>query len=70
MSVRQWRNARQEPSTMRFCLCFLCKLALERESDQHLNAYRPGASNSGNHGRFYQGLCPQDKGKSLRMLAI
>ena len=32
----------------------LLELALEKESDQHLNAYRPGRGNSGNHGRGYQ----------------
>ena len=33
----------------------LLELALEKESDQHLNAYRPRGGNSGNHGRGYQG---------------
>ena len=33
----------------------LLELALERESDQHLNAYRPGGGNTGNHGPGYQG---------------
>ena len=33
----------------------LLELVLEMESDQHLNAYCPGGSNSGNHGRGYQG---------------
>ena len=32
--------------------------AWEKESDQHLNAYRPGGGNSGNHGRGYQGPRP------------
>ena len=32
----------------------LWELALEKESDQHLNAYRPGGGGSGSHGRGYQ----------------
>ena len=32
----------------------LLELALEKESDQHLNAYRPGGGGSGSHGRGYQ----------------
>ena len=28
-------------------------LALEKESDQHLNAHRPGGGGSGSHGRGY-----------------
>ena len=31
------------------------ELALEKEGDQHLNAYRPGAGGSGSHGPGYQG---------------
>ena len=34
----------------------LLELALEKESDQHLNAYRPGGGGSGSHDRGYQGL--------------
>ena len=34
------------------------ELALEKESDQHLNAYRPGGGVSGSHGRGYQGTRP------------
>ena len=33
----------------------LLELALEKESDQHLNAYRPGGGGSGSHGKGYQG---------------
>ena len=33
----------------------LLELALEKESDQHLNAYRHGGEGSGNQGRGYQG---------------
>ena len=33
----------------------LLELALEKESNQHLNAYRPGRCGSGSHGRGYQG---------------
>ena len=36
----------------------LLELALEKESDQHLNAYRPGRGGSGSHGRGYQGPRP------------
>ena len=36
----------------------LLELALEKESDQHLNAYRPGGGGSGSHGKGYQGLRP------------
>ena len=36
----------------------LLELALEKESDQHLNAYRPGGGGSGSHGRGYQGHRP------------
>ena len=34
------------------------ELALEKKSDQHLNAYRPGGGRSGSHGRGYQGPRP------------
>ena len=37
----------------------LLELALEKESDQHLNAYRPGGGGSGSHGRGYQGHRPR-----------
>ena len=37
-------------------LCvLLLKRALEKESDQHLNNYRPGGGCSGSHGKGYQG---------------
>ena len=36
----------------------LLELALEKESDQHLNAYRPGGGGSGSHGKGYQGPRP------------
>ena len=36
----------------------LLELALEKESDQHLNAYRPGGGGSGSHGRGYEGHRP------------
>ena len=36
----------------------LLELALEKEADQHLNAYRPGGGSSGSHGRGYQGTRP------------
>ena len=34
------------------------ELALEKEIDQHLNAYRPGGGGSGSQGRWYQGHQP------------
>ena len=36
----------------------LLELALEKESDEHLNAYRPGGGGSGNHAKGYQGPRP------------
>ena len=40
-------------------LCvLLLELALEKESDQHLNNYRPGGEGSGSHGKGYQGSRP------------
>ena len=40
-------------------LCvLLLELALEKESDQHLNPYRPGGGGSGGHGKGYQGPRP------------
>ena len=36
----------------------LLELALEKESDQNLNAYRPGGGGSGSHGKGYQGPNP------------
>ena len=40
-------------------LCvLLLELALEKESDQHLNAYRPGGGGSESHGKGYQGPRP------------
>ena len=40
-------------------LCvLLLELALEKESDQHLNNYRPGGGGSGSQGKGYQGLRP------------
>ena len=37
----------------------LLELALEKESDQPLSAYRPGGGGSGSHGRGYQGHRPR-----------
>ena len=40
-------------------LCvLLLELALEKESDQHLNNYRPGGGGAGSHGKGYQGSRP------------
>ena len=36
----------------------LLELVLEEESDQHLNAYRPGGGGSGSHGKGYKGPRP------------
>ena len=36
----------------------LLELALEKESDQHLDAYRPRGGGSGSHGKGYQGPRP------------
>ena len=36
----------------------LFKLVLEKESDQHLNPYRPGGGGSGSRGKGYQGPRP------------
>ena len=47
------------------------ELALEKESDQHLNAYRPGGGSSGSHGRGYQGPRPgqETTPKNARILS-
>ena len=40
-------------------LCvLLLELALDKESNQHLNNYRPGGGGSGRHGKGYQGSRP------------
>ena len=40
-------------------LCVLLpELALEKESDEHVNNYRPGGGGSGSHGKGYQGSLP------------
>ena len=36
----------------------LLELALEKESDQHVNAWHPGGGGSGSHGKGYQGPRP------------
>ena len=46
----------------------LLELALEKESDHHLNAYRPGGGGSGSQGRWYQGQ-DLDRGLPPKMLA-
>ena len=51
-------------------LCvLLLELALEKESDQHLNNYRPGGGGSGSHGRGYQGSKP-GQGTTLKHTLI
>ena len=52
-SERKARSLRYED------LCvLLLELGLEKESDQHLNNYRPGGGGSGGHGKGYQGSRP------------
>ena len=46
----------------------LLELALGKESDRHLNAYRPGGGGSGSHGRGYQGPRP-GQGTTPKLLA-
>ena len=50
---RKARSLRYED----LCLLLL-ELALEKESVQHLNNYRPGGGGSGSHGKGYQGSRP------------
>ena len=50
---RKARSLRYED----LCLLLL-ELALEKESDQHLNNSRPGGRGSGSHGKGYQGSRP------------
>ena len=47
------------------------ELALEKESDQHLNAYRPGEGASGSQGRGYQGHRPGQRttAKNARIMS-
>ena len=49
----------------------LLELALEKKSDQHLNAYRPGGGGSGSHGWGYQGHQPgqQITSKNARIMS-
>ena len=56
-----WDECRSTAERKARCLRYedlcvlLLELALEKESDQHLNNYRPGGGGSGNHGKGYQG---------------
>ena len=51
-------------------LCvLLLELALKKESDQHLNNYRPGGVGSGSHGKGYQGSRP-GQGTTLKHARI
>ena len=55
-----WATAERMARTLTyedFCVLLL-ELALEKESDQHLNAYCPGGDNSENPSRGYHGLQP------------
>ena len=53
-------TAKRKARSLRYeNLCvLLLELALEKESDQHLNNYRPGGGGSGGHGKGYQGSRP------------
>ena len=53
-------NGRTEARTLTYedLSVLSLKLGLKKESDQQLNAYRPGRGNSSNHGRSYQGPRP------------
>ena len=55
----RWTAERKARSLRYEDLCvLLLELALEKESDQHLNNYRPGGGGSGSHGKEYQGSRP------------
>ena len=52
----EWRStAERNPRALNYedLSVLLLELALEKESDQHLNAYRPGGGGSGSQGRGY-----------------
>ena len=53
-------TAERKPRALHYeDLCvLLLELALEKESDQHLNNYRPGGGGSASHGKGYQGSRP------------
>ena len=55
-----WATAEHKARTLTYedLSVLLLELALEKESDQHLNAYRTGGGNSGKHGPGHQGLWP------------
>ena len=59
-----WDECRLTAERKARSLCYedlcvlLLELALEKESDQHLNNYRPGGGGSGDHGKGYQGSRP------------
>ena len=58
MSAGQRQSARQEPSNYEDLSVLLLELALEKESDENLNAYRPRGGGSGSQGGGYQGHRP------------
>ena len=51
-----WAVAERKARTLTYeaLSLLLFGLGLEKESNQHLNAYRPGGGGSGCHGRGYQ----------------
>ena len=60
-----WDECRSTAERKARSLCYedlcvlLLELALGKESDQHLNNYRPGGGGSGSHGKGYQGSRPR-----------
>ena len=66
-----WSTADRKAGDLNYeDLCvLLSELALEKESDQHLNAYRPGEGGSGSHGKGYQGPRP-GQGTTLKHARI
>ena len=55
-----WSTAERKARALNYedLSVLLLELALEKEIDQHLNAYRPGGGGSGSQGRGYQGHRP------------
>ena len=55
-----WSTAERKARALNYedLSVLLLDLVLEREGDQHLNAYRPGGGGSGSHGKGYQGPRP------------
>ena len=58
MNAGQGQSAAPYPLTYKHLPVLALELALERQSAQHLNAYRPGGGGPLSHGRGYQGTRP------------